>query len=327
MRLLVTGGAGYIGSFTVRELIHLGHEVTVFDNLRLGHRAAVQAPVEAGELADAARIEAVLAGGRFDAVLHFAAYALVGESMADPRKYFSHNVAGSINLLNAMLAAGVRALVFSSTSEVYGEAQSLPITEDHPKLPANPYGESKWMIEQVLRRYSAAYGLRSISLRYFNAAGGAEDGSLGEDHHPETHLIPNAILGALGRKPFEFTCPKVATPDGTTIRDYVHVLDLASAHALAVHALADGHPTAAYNVGLGRGYSTKEVVDTIRRVTGVQFPTSQGTPREGEPAAKYAANALIKQELGWQPRHDLESMVRTALLWHQSHPQGYDQTA
>lgn len=323
MRLLVTGGAGYIGSHTVRELVRLGHDVTVFDNLRLGHRAAVKVLVEAGELADAARIEVVLASGRFDAVLHFAAYALVGESTKDPRKYFSHNVSGSINLFNAMLSAGLQRVVFSSTSEVYGEAQALPVPEDHPKLPTNPYGESKWMVEQVLRRYSDAYGLRSISLRYFNAAGAAEDGSLGEDHRPETHLIPNAILGALGRKPFEFTCAKVDTPDGTTIRDYVHVLDLASAHALAVQALLDGHPTSAYNVGLGRGYSTKEVVETVQRVTDARFPTSQGAPREGEPAAKYASNALIRQELGWQPAHDLESMVRTALLWHRDHPDGY----
>ena len=284
MRVLVTGGAGYIGSHTVRELLQLGHDVVVFDNVRLGHRASVQAEVMEGELADAAAIEAVLTGSKFDAVLHFAGYAIVGESGKDPRKYFTNNVGGSINLLNAMLAGGVEAIVFSSTSEVYGEAQFLPLTEDHPKLPTNPYGESKWMVEQMLRRYSDAYGLRSIALRYFNAAGAAEDGRIGEDHRPESHLIPNAILGALGRKPFEFTCSKVDTPDGTTIRDYIHVLDLASAHVLALEALGGGAATSAYNVGLGRGYSTKEVVDTVQRVAGVQFPTSQGQPREGEPA-------------------------------------------
>ena len=325
VRLLVTGGAGFIGSHTVHELVRRGHEVSVFDNLRLGHRAAVpaSAPVFQGELSDATAIGPVLADGHFEAVLHFAGYAAVGESMLDPAKYFTHNVGGTINLLNAMQDAGVRLLVFSSTSEVYGEAQYLPLTEDHPKLPTNPYGESKWMVEQALRRYSDAYGLRSISLRYFNAAGAAEDGSIGEDHTPETHLIPNAILGALGRQPFEFTCAPIDTPDGTTIRDYIHVLDLATAHVLALEALASGHATSAYNVGLGRGYSTREVVDMVQRVAGVRFPTSQGVPRQGEPAAKYAATDLIRAELGWHPSYDLESMVRTALAWHSAHPAGF----
>jgi UDP-glucose 4-epimerase len=323
MRVLVTGGAGYIGSHTVRELLSLGHAVTVFDNLRLGHRVSVQAPVIEGELADGPHVEQVLREGQFDAVLHFAGYAVVAESVVDPGKYFANNVGGSINLLNAMLSAGVRLLVFSSTSEVYGEAQSLPLEEKHPKLPTNAYGQSKWIVEQALARYSEAYGLRSIALRYFNAAGAAEDGSIGEDHQPETHLIPNAILGALGRKPFEFTCSAVDTPDGTTIRDYIHVLDLASAHVLALDAIAAGHDTAAYNVGLGRGYSTKEVVETVQRIAGVGFSTSRGEPRRGEPAAKYASNALIRRDLGWQPRHDLESMVRTALRWHSTHPGGF----
>ena len=240
MRLLVTGGAGFIGSHTVAELLRLGHEVTIFDNLALGHANAVATPTEQGELVDAVRIGEVLQRGRFEAVLHFAGYTLVGESMQDPRKYFTHNVGGSINLVNAMLDADVKLLIFSSTSEVYGEAQYLPLDERHPKAPVNPYGQSKWMVEQVLQRYSASYGLRSIALRYFNAAGAAQDGSIGEDHEPETHLIPNAIQRALGRKPFEFTCSKVATPDGTTIRDYIHVLHLASAHVLALQALRDG---------------------------------------------------------------------------------------
>ncbi|HEX6512831.1 MAG TPA: UDP-glucose 4-epimerase GalE, partial [Chloroflexota bacterium] len=264
-----------------------------------------------------------LSGGPYDAVLHFAGYALVGESIADPRKYFANNVGGSINLLNAMLDAGVRLLVFSSTSEVYGEAQWLPVTEDHLKLPTNPYGDSKWMVEQILQRYSGAHGLNSIALRYFNAAGAAEDGSLGEDHQPETHLIPNAIMGALGRRPFELTCAEVDTPDGTTIRDYIHVLDLASAHVLALDALAHGHPTSAYNVGLGRGYSTKQVVETVQRLADVRFDMPRGVPRPGEPAAKYAANDLICQELGWRPKHDLESMIGTALAWHRAHPRGF----
>jgi UDP-glucose 4-epimerase len=323
--LLVTGGAGYIGSHTVRELVARGHDVTVFDNLLLGHRAAVQAPIEHGELADFSRIQAVLRGGNFDAVLHFAAYAAVGESMTNPRKYFSHNVGGSLNLLNAMLDAEVKLLVFSSTSEVYGEARYLPLDEDHPKLPTNPYGESKWMIEQVLRRYSDTYGLRSISLRYFNAAGAAEDGAIGEDHRPEPHLIPSAMQSALGKRAFQFTCARVDTPDGTTIRDYIHVLDLAAAHRLALDALAAGHETTAYNVGLGRGYSTKTVVETVQAVTDQRFDTSEGAPRAGEPAEKYAATERIQRELGWRARHDLESMVRTAWAWHSSHPDGYEE--
>ncbi|MDE3075542.1 MAG: UDP-glucose 4-epimerase GalE [Chloroflexota bacterium] len=323
MRLLVTGGAGYIGSHTVRQLVHEGHEVTVFDNLVLGHSQAVDVPIVRGELVDRQLIHQVLANGGFAGVVHFAGYAAVAESIANPGKYFYNNVGGSINLLDAMVAAAVPFVVFSSTSEVYGEARELPIPEDHPKLPTNPYGESKWMVEQVLRRYGDACGLRSISLRYFNAAGAAEDGSIGEDHEPEMHLVPNALRSALGRGAFEFTCSKVDTPDGTTIRDYVHVLDLASAHVLAVRALADGHPTDAFNVGLGRGYSTKQVVEAVQRVTGVMFPTTPGRPRPGEPAAKFASNAKIGEQLGWRPVHQLESIITSALRWHESHPQGF----
>ncbi|MHB8619817.1 MAG: UDP-glucose 4-epimerase GalE [Chloroflexota bacterium] len=332
MRLLVTGGAGYIGSHTVQELTRLGHQVVVFDNLLLGHQRALppRTPLIRGELVDRRTIQEAVAagpalvGGQFDGVVHFAAYAVVGESMADPSRYFYNNVAGSINLLDAMVGAGVTRIVFSSSSEVYGEAQRLPIAEDHPKEPANPYGDSKWMVEQILARYDHAYGLRSTSLRYFNAAGAAEDGSIGEDHRPESHLIPNAILGSLGVKPFRFTCSPVATPDGTTIRDYIHVLDLASAHVLALQALADGSPTTAYNVALGHGYSTKEVVEAVQTITGVRFPTQQGELRLGEPAAKYAANDKIRSELGWVPKHDLESIIGTAWRWHRDHPAGYD---
>lgn len=323
MRLLVTGGAGYIGSHTVSQLVGKGHEITVFDNLVLGHRQAVDVPIVQGELTDRQLVLDVLMAGHFDAVVHFAAYAAVGESIPNPSKYFYNNVGGSINLLDGMVAAGVRQIVFSSTSEVYGEARTLPVAEDHPKHPTNPYGESKWMVEQMLNRYSEAYGLRSISLRYFNAAGAAEDGSIGEDHRPETHLIPTALRAALGRGTFQFTCSKVDTPDGTTIRDYVHVLDLASAHVLALDALANSHPTDAFNVGLGHGYSTREVVDAVQRLTDKQFPTSSGVARAGEPAAKFASNAKIKADLGWRPTHDLESIILTAQRWHESHPDGF----
>ena len=323
MRLLVTGGAGYIGSHTVRLLTQQGNQVTVLDNLRYGHRQAVDVPIIQGELTDRPFVHEVLASGGYDGVVHFAGYAAVGESIGDPGKYFFHNVGGSINLLDAMRAAGVQRLVFSSTSEVYGEARELPITESHPKEPTNPYGESKWMVEQILRRYTSAYGLRSIALRYFNAAGAAEDGSIGEDHQPESHLIPSAIRAAHGHGAFRYTCSTVDTPDGSTIRDYVHVLDLASAHVLALRALAEGHAGGAYNVGLGRGHSTKQVVEAVQRLTDTVFPTSTGAPRAGEPAAKWASNAHIVAELGWRPVHDLESMILTAERWHRAHPDGY----
>lgn len=323
MKLLVTGGAGYIGSHTVGQLLRAGHDIVVFDNLLLGHRQAVDVPVVQGDLTDRGHISDVLKDGRFDGIVHFAAYAAVGESILNPSKYFHNNVAGSINLLDAMVAADVKQIVFSSTSEVYGEATVLPVPEDHSKLPTNPYGESKWMVEQILNRYSDAYGLRSISLRYFNAAGAAEDGSIGEDHRPETHLIPSALRAAIGRGTFEYTCSQVDTPDGTTIRDYIHVLDLASAHTLALEALTQGHRTDAFNVGLGHGYSTKEVVDAVQRLTDKQFPTSTGVARAGEPAAKFASNAKIKQDLGWRPVHDLESIILTAQRWHESHPDGF----
>jgi len=323
VRVLVTGGAGYIGSHTVRCLLQEGHEVTVLDDLRLGHRQAVPVEIIEADLTDREAVRVALSSRRFEAVLHFAALMVVAESVQQPQKYFFNNVAGSINLLDAMLTAKIPYLVFSSTSEVYGEAQVLPLTEDHPKDPTNPYGESKWMVERILRRYSDAYGLRSVALRYFNAAGAAEDGSLGEDHADESHLIPNAVLGALGVKPFQLTCSQVDTPDGTTIRDYVHVDDLARAHTLALDSLASGHASDAYNVGVGTGYSTKQVIDAVQRVSGVKFEVGQGTPRAGEPAARWAASEKIKRELGWAPKHDLESIVATAWRWHEAHPRGF----
>ena len=276
-----------------------------------------------GDLTNRAAIFQALKGRGIGAVMHFAAHIVVAESMAAPGKYFYNNVAGSINLLDAMVDAHIPYFVFSSTSEVYGEAQSLPLAEDHPKQPTNAYGQSKWMVEQMLQRYSAAYDLRSIALRYFNAAGAAEDGWIGEDHQPESHLIPAALLAALGQSTFALTCSPVDTPDGTTVRDYVHVEDLASAHALSLDALAHGHPTDAFNVGLGVGYSTKQVIEAVQRITAVAFKVAEGAPREGEPAARWASNEKIQRELGWTAAHDLTSIVSSAWRWHKSHPDGF----
>lgn len=323
LRVLVTGGAGYIGSFTVRALQEAGHEVVVFDNLRYGHRAAVRCPLIVGELADRDAVFSAFAEGRFDAVFHLAAYTSVRESVEDPARYVRHNIGGAINLLDACLAHEVPWVVYSSTSEVYGEARYLPLDEEHPTEPANPYGASKLAVEEFLRWYDHAYGLRSISLRYFNAAGAALDGSLGEDHRPEEHLIPNAIRGALGLQPFRLTSPRVDTPDGTTIRDYVHVLDLAEAHLLALEALRRGHPTDVVNLGSGVGYSTRQVIELVQQITGVAFPIEPGEPRPGEPPVKYASYAKAERVLGWRPRYGLEEIVRSAVLWHRRFPHGY----
>lgn len=323
MRAFVTGGAGYIGSFAVRALQEAGHDVVVFDNLDYGHRAAVDCKLIEGELADRDAVFAAVGSARFDCVLHFAAYISVRESVVDPAKYARHNVGGSINLLDACVAHEVPKLIFSSSSEVYGDARYLPLDEEHPTNPANPYGWSKLMVEQFLSWYDRAYGLRSISLRFFNAAGAAPDGSMGEDHRPEEHLIPCAIRGALGLDRFLLTSARVDTPDGTTIRDYVHVLDLVDAYLRALAVLDEGHPTDQINVGTGNGYSTREVIAAVQRVTGVSFPVIEGEPRPGEPPAKYASNDKAARVLGWRPRHDLDSIVASAALWHRTHPNGY----
>lgn len=323
MRALVTGGAGYIGSFAVRAMQEAGHDVVVFDNLRFGHRAAVDCPIIVGELADRDAIRAALGSARFDCVLHFASYISVPESVVDPGLYAHHNVGGAINLLDACVEHGVDKIVFSSSSEVYGDAQYLPFDEAHPTQPSNPYGASKLMIEQWLSWYEQAYGLRSMSLRFFNAAGAALDGSMGEDHRPEGHLIPNAIRGALGYHEFRLTSARVDTPDGSTIRDYVHVLDLVDAYMRAVALLDEGHPSDQVNIGTGNGYSTREVIAAVQRIVGVEFPVVEGEPRPGEPAAKYASNAKAAKVLGWRPRYDLDDIVRSATLWHRQHPHGY----
>jgi len=327
MNVLVTGGAGYIGSHTVRALLAAGARVTVYDNLSTGHRAAVPAgvPLIAGDIRDREKLAQAIAAGGVDAVVHFAAASLVGESMQRPSHYYGNNVAGTLSLLDTMLAAGVGRIVFSSTAAVYGEPAVWPITEDMPAVPTNVYGRTKLAIEGILADYATAYGLAYVSLRYFNAAGALPGGAIGEDHSPETHLIPLALQAALGRR------AEVAvyggdypTPDGTCVRDYIHVADLADAHVLALERLAAGGSAAVYNLGAQTGYSVRQVIDRAKAVTGVDFPVREAPRRLGDPAVLVASSAKIRAELGWQPRQsDLDVIIRSAWEWHKTHPAGY----
>ncbi|MGE3270226.1 MAG: UDP-glucose 4-epimerase GalE [Chloroflexota bacterium] len=318
MRLLVTGGAGYVGGHAVRALLEAGHEVVVYDNLIYGHAETVPCELVVGELADRKQLDAVLGGRQFDAVLHFAAYAYVGESVTDPAKYWRNNVSGGIELLDAMRAHGVGRIVFSSTCATYGYPDRVPVTEDEPKKPESPYGESKLTFERVLASYARAYDLRSVSLRYFNAAGARPDGALGEHHEPETHLIPLVLAVAAGRMPaIKVFGTDYPTPDGTCIRDYIHVDDLASAHLLALNAMEEPGACRAYNLGTGHGYSVREIIEAARRVTGRDIPVIEEARRPGDPAALYADNSRIRDDLGWSPTYtNVEKIVETAWRWH-----------
>ncbi|MEW6424879.1 MAG: UDP-glucose 4-epimerase GalE [Bacillota bacterium] len=326
MHVLVTGGAGYIGSHTVKELVKAGHRVTVLDNLSKGHRAAVRnaAFIQAG-LTNKNFLTELLRAQKIEAVMHFAASSLVGESMQRPAVYYQNNVVNGLNLLEAMREAGVPYFVFSSTAAVYGEPVQTPITEDHPALPTNPYGATKLAVEEALAWYYRAYGLKYISLRYFNAAGADPDGDLGEDHDPETHLIPLVLKAALGQLPaVKVFGSDYPTPDGTCIRDYIHVTDLAAAHVLALEALAEGKKSAVYNLGSGNGYSVLEVIETAGRVTGSRLPKIFTARRPGDPAVLVASSEKIRRELGWKPRYgDLPTIIETAWRWHRHHPRGY----
>ena len=324
-RVLVTGGAGYIGSHTAKALQQAGHPVVVLDDLSAGHVAATRGlPLVRARVHDTPAVRAALATHRIEAVMHFAAWLAVGESVRHPGKYYENNVTGSLALLDAMVAEGVGRLVFSSTCAVYGEPQQLPLTEDHPKAPVNAYGESKLTVERALGHYERAHGLRSIALRYFNAAGADPDGELGEDHDPEVHLIPLAIRAASGGAELKVFGQDYPTPDGTCLRDYIHVTDLADAHVKALAALDAGAPSTQYNVGTGRPWSVREVIDTVSRVVGAPVAWSPAPRRDGDPSALYAASARTERELGWTPRFsDLETIVRTAAAWHAAHPGGY----
>jgi len=325
MRVFVTGNAGYIGSVTSQVLLDGGHEVIGFDNLELGHREAIdpRATFHEGDLRDRDAIIKVMRDARPDAVMHFAAYALVGESMANPERYFRNNVVGGINLADAMLAAGVRKIVFSSTCATYGQPERVPITEDSPQRPTNPYGESKLAFERVLEWYGRLRGLRAVFLRYFNACGATE--RYGEDHEPETHLIPAVLRVALGRSDRVLIYgDDYDTPDGTCVRDYVHIVDLAQAHALALAADVAG----AFNLGNGSGYSVKQVVDTARAVTGRPIPADVAPRRPGDPATLVAGAEKARRVLGWKPEYpELKTIVESAWNWHRVHPNGYRQQA
>jgi UDP-glucose 4-epimerase len=318
MRVLVTGGAGYIGSVVTEVLAARGHAVSVYDDLSEGHRDAVAGgtPFFEGDLLDRARLDGVVREARPEAVVHMAAVCQVGESMTDPAKYYRVNVLGGLTLLEAMRAAGVARIVFSSTAAVYGEPAKQPIEEDDATAPSNPYGESKLAFERALAWYGQAYGLRSASLRYFNAAGASA--RCGERHDPETHLIPIVLQAAAGRRAgVTVYGDDYPTRDGTCLRDYVHVLDLAEAHALALDALTAGAPSAAYNLGCGGdGFTVREVIDTAARVTGRPIPVTVGPRRAGDPAMLVAASTRIRRDLGWRPRYPaLEDIIRSAWTW------------
>jgi UDP-glucose 4-epimerase len=325
MTVLVTGGAGYIGSHAAKELARQGFDVLVFDNFSSGKPELVGSrPIVRGDLLDREALRRVFRDRPIGAVLHFASLIQVGESYADPRKYYSHNLTTSLNLLDAMLEAGTKTLIFSSSAAVYGDPVEIPIPETHPARPVNPYGRTKLMVEDILRDYGRAYGLRSISLRYFNAAGADPDGETGECHDPETHLVPNILLSLLGGRPrLGVFGGDFATPDGTAVRDYIHVTDLASAHVLALKALLAGGPSDVINLGTESGHSVLEVIRTAEKVTGRPVPFDIGPRREGDVAVLLASKAKAERLLGWKPRlSGLETIVATAWDWHRKGARG-----
>jgi UDP-arabinose 4-epimerase len=317
--ILVTGGAGYIGSHACKALAQKGYTPIAYDNLVYGHRDAVRwGPLEMGDIADRERLDEVIAHYRPEAVMHFAAYAYVGESVQNPAKYYRNNVAGTLNLLEALVHHGIGRIVFSSTCATYGIPEHIPIDDQHPQQPINPYGASKLMIERMLQDFDVAYGLRSVSLRYFNAAGADPDGEIGEDHDPETHLVPLALQAALGQRgALRVFGTDYPTPDGSCIRDYVHVSDLAQAHVQALDYLADGGASIALNLGTGQGHSVLEVIEAARIVSGREIPVVLAGRREGDPPVLMAVADRARSVLGWQPIYpNLEDMLRHAWDWH-----------
>ncbi|MDN4592464.1 UDP-glucose 4-epimerase GalE [Polycladomyces subterraneus] len=326
MAILVTGGAGYIGSHTVSELLDHGEEVIVLDNLEKGHREAVLAQTFIhGDVRDRELLDQIFRRYDVEAVVHFAAYSLVGDSMKDPLAYYDNNVAAAQILLTKMIEHGVKRIVFSSTAATYGEPRQIPIQETDATEPTNAYGETKLAIEKMMKWCEQAYGLRFISLRYFNAAGAHPDGHIGEDHDPETHLIPIVLQVALGqREALSIFGDDYPTEDGTCIRDYVHVMDLAQAHRLALEKLRETGKSGIYNLGSGTGFSVKQVVERAREITGHPIPTRVAPHRPGDPAVLIASSQKAREELGWRPQfEDLDTIITTAWAWHRSHPNGY----
>ena len=327
--VFVTGGAGYIGSHTSKLLLKQGYDVVIYDTLELGHREVMKylpgAKFVRGDIGDGNLVANTIKEHNVDSVIHFAAYASVPDSVADPVKYYQNNIVKTLTLLDAVNAQGVKHVLFSSSAATFGETQYVPIDEDHPQKPTNPYGQTKLDGEHILHWYDVAFGMKSISLRYFCAAGADPEGELGEDHAPETHMIPLTLFAALGRRPdIKMFGSDYPTPDGTGVRDYIHVSDLAQAHILGLEALKNGADTTTYNLGNGSGYSVKEVIETGRKVTGKEIVATVAPRRPGDPAELIASSAKIQKELGWKPQYgDLPTIMRTAYEWFEKHPSGY----
>ncbi len=319
MNILVTGGAGYIGSFMVKRLVEKGDSVSVLDSLERGHKEVIDSKAEfiRGNVLDKKFLEEVFSSKKYDAIIHFAGYISMGESMENPNMYFQNNTFGSLNLIDEAVIHGVKNIVFSSTAGVYGNPVKTPIPEDHQKIPENPYGESKLMVEKILSWYAKTKGLSFAALRYFNAAGAAIDGSMGEQHEPETHIIPNIIRAVLENKPFKLFGDDYKTEDGTCVRDYIHVLDLVEAHVLAIEKLIKNPGSYFYNVGTGKGYSNKEIVEMVKKVTGTDFKVEITARRPGDADILVADPSRINKELGFLPKYsDLETIIKTAWQWH-----------
>lgn len=326
MAVLVTGGAGYIGSHTAAELLDAGEKVIILDNLQKGHRGAITGgEFLKGDLRDDGFLDAVFGKNDIEAVIHFAADSLVGESVTDPLKYYNNNMASTLKLLTKMKEYGVKKIVFSSTAATYGEPESIPILESDRTLPTNPYGETKLSVEKALKWVDNAYGIKYVSLRYFNAAGAHISGRIGEDHKPESHLIPIVLQAALGkREAIQIFGGDYDTPDGSCIRDYIHVTDLAQAHVLALEKLRNGGDSGIYNLGNGKGFSVREIIRLARKVTGVEIKEALAPRRPGDPAVLVASSEKIRMELKWFPKYgEPETIIETAWKWHKDHPDGY----
>jgi len=320
-KILVTGGAGYIGSFMVRNLKEKGFNVVILDNLSCGHEEAVKGfdLRKIDLVTDTEKLNDLFENEQFDAVIHMASFIQMGESYTNPSKYYRNNVVGFLNLMDAVRKGNCKKIILSSSAGVYGNPEKLPVEEDDSKDPLNSYGETKYIMERILEDYDSAYGIKFVALRYFNAAGGAIDGSIGEAHPEESHLIPNLIVKAINGEEVEIFGSDYETPDGTCIRDYVHVLDLVEAHSLSIEFLEKGK-SEIFNLGIGRGYSNKEVIEMVKKVTGLDLKVKFGPRRAGDSNSLYASNEKIKQILNWQPRFGLEEIIKTAYLWH-SKPQ------
>lgn len=328
MKILVTGGAGYIGSFMVRELVLKNHEVTILDNLSNGHAESVtEFDLRVIDLVhEKEKLQELFQEKKFDGVIHMASFIQMGESFKNPSKYYINNIVGYLNLLDVMVDNGCLNLIISSSAGVYGNPTRLPIEEDDPKNPLNPYGETKYMLERIADDYDLAYGLKYIAFRYFNAAGAALDGSIGEAHLEESHLIPNIIVKALKNEEVVIFGNDYETPDGTCVRDYIHVLDLVEVHELGLQLLEKNKESNIFNVGIGNGYSNNEIIKMVEKLTNLKVNVKYGPRRSGDADSLFASNEKIKKVLNWSPKYDLEKIIETALLWHKSHPNCYNKS-